>query len=79
MTGVISCDVMNVLILALLNEQSWIWIYSLNIAYSPLSFCKNIWMETQNMMKAKQSELWDHYFSFVFSYCHPFCDSFCKV
>ena len=29
-------------------------------------------METQNMMKAKQSELWDHYFSFVFSSCHSF-------
>ena len=32
-------------------------------------------METQNMMKAKQSELWDHYFSFVFSFCHSFVKS----
>ena len=27
------------------------------------------------MMKAKQSELWDHYFSFVFSFCHSFVKS----
>ena len=36
-------------------------------------------METQNMMKAKQSELWDHYFSFVFSSCHSFVIHFAKV
>ena len=35
-------------------------------------------METQNMMKAKQSELWDHYFSFVFSSCHSFVIHFVK-
>ena len=32
-------------------------------------------METQNMMKAKQSELWDYYFSFFFSFCHSFIKS----
>ena len=35
-------------------------------------------METQNIMKAKQSELWDHYFSFVFFSCHPFVIHFVK-
>ena len=35
-------------------------------------------METQDMMKAKKSELWDHYFSFVFSSCHPFVIHFVK-
>ena len=36
-------------------------------------------MEIQNMMKAKRSELWDHYFSFVFSSCHSFVIHFAKV
>ena len=35
-------------------------------------------METQDMMKAKQSELWDHYFSFFLSSCHPFVIHFIK-
>ena len=35
-------------------------------------------METQDMMKAKQSELWDHYFSFVFVSCHSFVIHFVK-
>ena len=35
-------------------------------------------METQDMMKAKQSKLRDHYFSFIFSSCHPFVIHFVK-
>ena len=49
-----------------------------NIADSSLSYCMSIWIETQNILKAKQSELWDHYFSFIFSSCHSFVIHFVK-